>query len=435
MLHSKTGVLAPQRRLRADLSPGKILDKGSWWFILFLMRVILDHSLFEPFAARLRQRSSAAAALGCMIVFAYFTSPPARPETHAALQAVKADGTSAWTGTLPFTIRGVLVSDPEEFLNSSPNHVPWNDGAGAGQMGGEWQVFIQAVEPGDRGGTALWMGQNYGNLAWIKDTGKSYTDEEWLAEMNRVCRDPVNNHRFRKGDLVEISANRSLFYGGKRNINEAHDKNPEADFSITLVRADFGCPEPELIGLADLVRPDDGDPGTKEDIFDETRQTGGEHYQGMRVRINGLRLVDAGGWGEIVWAARKCLVTDGKGRFFTVRNSLTNLVPAPTGEFDAIGILNQESGSGINGTFGYELFVQEVIDHEPPVLRINVITWPASAPGFRLEAADSLNPPVWRLVTARPAVAGGRFAVQESMGEAGQRFYRLVRDLLGSPGQ
>jgi len=348
-------------------------------------------------------------------------------ETHSSLQAVNADGTSAWSGSLPFTIRGVLLNDPEEFLDTSANFVPWNDGAGAGKMGGQWQVFIEAVDVGDRGGTALWMGQNYGNLAWIKDSAKSYTDEEWVAEVNRVNRDPVNNHRFRKGDLVEVTANRSLFYGGKRNINEAHDKSPGADFTIVLVRADYGLPEPELIALSDIVRPDDGDPSTKEDIFDPTRQTGGEHYQGMRVRINGLALVDNAGWGKTVWEQRKCIVTDGEGRYFPVRTSLYNLGPAPTGKFDAIGILNQESGSGSNGTFGYELFVQEVIVHDPPVLRISVVSWPASAPDFRLEFADSLFPTEWRAVTAKPTLMNGSYVVQETVGDAATRFYRLSK--------
>lgn len=348
-------------------------------------------------------------------------------ETHSSLQAVNPDGTSAWSGSLPFTIRGVLLNDPEEFLDTSANFVPWNDGAGAGKMGGQWQVFIQAVDAGDRGGTALWMGQNYGNLAWIKDSVKSYTDQEWAAEVNRVNRDPVNNHRFRKGDLVEVTANRSLFYGGKRNINEAHDKSPGADFTIVLVRADHGLPEPELIALSDLVRPDDGDPNTKEDIFDPTRQTGGEHYQGMRVRISGLALVDDAGWGKTGWEERKCIVTDGEGRYFPVRTSLYNLGPAPVGKFDAIGILNQESGSGSNGTFGYELFVQEVIVHDPPVLRISVISWPVSAPGFRLEFADSLFPAEWRPVTGKPVLMNGSYVVQETVGDAATRFYRLSR--------
>jgi hypothetical protein len=346
-------------------------------------------------------------------------------ESHAALQAVKADGTSAWTGSLPFTIRGILLNNPEEFLDSTPRFVPWDDGAGAGQMGGEWQVFIQAAEPEDRGGTACWMGQNYGNLGWIKDSAKNYTDAEWTAEVNRLNRDPQNNHRFRKGDLVEITANRSLFYGGKRNINEAHDKNVAADFSIVLVRADVGLPAPEVITLADLVRPDDGNPDTKEDIFDPARATGGERYQGVRVRINSLTLTDVSGWGKMVWAERKCRVTDGTGRSFTVRTALGNWGPPPTGVFHATGILNQESGSGSDGTFGYELFVQEIEDTAPPALRINVVSWPASAPGFRLQSRSQLGGGLWEAVSAEPRVGDGQYVVAEPASDAGSRFYRL----------
>jgi hypothetical protein len=348
-------------------------------------------------------------------------------ETHARLQAVKADGTSAWAGTLPFTVQGVLLNDPGEFLDSTPHFVPWNDGAGAYQMGGEWQVFLQAADAADQGGTACWLGQNYGNLGWIKDSAKSYPDAEWSAEVNRLARDPVNHHRFRKGDLVEITVNRSLFYGGKRNINEAHERSPEADFSIALVRADHGLPTPTVVALADLVRPDDGDPGKKEDLFDATRATGGERYQGTRVRLNGLTLTDASGWGKTAWAERKCVVTDGAGRFFTVRTALGGLGSAPTGRFDAVGILNQESGSGSDGTFGYELFVQEVVDYAVPALQISVVSWPASAPGFELQFTDGLGNGAWQPLNREPVLGGGRFTVPDPVTATGSRLYRLVQ--------
>lgn len=348
-------------------------------------------------------------------------------ETHASLQAVKPDGTSAWAGTLPFTVQGVLLNDPGEFLDSTSHFVPWNDGAGAGQMGGEWEIFIQAAEPGDYGGTACWMGQNYGNLGWIKDSAKSYSDLEWTAEVNRLNRDPQNNHRFRKGDLVEITANRSLFYGGKRNVNEAHDKSPAADFSITLVRADVGLPAPQVITLADLVSPDDGNPGTQEDIFDVTRATGGERYQGTRIRINNLTLTDASGWGKTSWAERKCQVTDGTGRFLTMRTALGSWCAPPAGGFHAVGILNQESGSGSNGTFGYELFAQEIVDTSPPVLQISVVSWSASTAGFRLQSRDGFEGKQWEAVTAEPNISQGRFIVSDPVPAHGISFYRLMK--------
>ncbi len=380
--------------------------------------------------ASLRRLAGSASALGLTLSALLGLIPAtqgAGTETHASLQAVKADGTSDWAGTLPFTLQGVLLNDPGEFLDSTPHFVPWNDGAGVGQMGGEWQVFIQAADGADQGGTACWLGQNYGNLGWIKDSAKSYTDAEWTAEVNRLARDPVNNHRFRKGDLVEITVNRSLFYGGKRNINEAHERTPDADFSITLVRADHGLPAPELITLAHLVRPDDGDPGTKEDLFDATRATGGERYQGTRVRVNGLTSTDATGWGKTAWSERKCVVTDGAGRFFTVRTALGGLGSAPTGPFDAVGILNQESGSGSDGTFGYELFVQEVIDYDAPALQISVVSWPASAPDFQLQFTDGVGGGSWQAVNQEPVPGGGRFTVHDPVAATGSRLYRLVK--------
>ena len=65
-------------------------------------------------------------------------------------------------------------------------------------MGGEWQVTFQAVEPGDRGGTTCWMGQNYGNQPWIHDSDLSYTNEAWVAEILRP--------EFRSSDPASISA-------------------------------------------------------------------------------------------------------------------------------------------------------------------------------------------------------------------------------------
>jgi len=88
---------------------------------------------------------------------------PLKAETHSNLQAVTSIGASAWNGTFPFTLRGVLLCDPDEMLDSTPNFLPWNDGANPYRMGAEWQVTFQAVDPGDRGGTTCWTGQNYGN--------------------------------------------------------------------------------------------------------------------------------------------------------------------------------------------------------------------------------------------------------------------------------
>ena len=342
-----------------------------------------------------------------------------------------ATGTSAWTGTPPFTVVGVLLTDPDEMLDSTPNFQP----ASAGVMGGEWQITVQAALDGDRGGTTCWMGQNYAIRRPPFDDAFSYTNEAWTAEIERLNHDPATGHAFQKGDLVAVTPNRSLFFGGKRNINEAHDNDPAADFTISLVLSNYGLPTPEVISLQSVTRTNDNNAATSEDIFDATRATGGEHWQGMRVRITSLTLVDTSDWNPAnLWNARKCTVTDGEGRFFTLRHPRYSLGPAPTDPFDAIGVFTQESGSGNQGTNGYELFVQEIVPSEPPVLNIAtiatqpVVTWPGSLANYQLQYTNSVGGSGdWQPVTNTPALNNGRWTVIADSAEAQTRFYRLQR--------
>ena len=360
-------------------------------------------------------------------------SPLLLAESHSSLQAVHPDGTSAWTPPFPLTIRGVLLCDPEEMLDSTPNFLPWSDGANQYRMGGEWQVTFQAVDPDDRGGTTCWMGQDYGNLPWLHDQALSYTDEAWVKEFLRLNHDPATGHKFQAGDLVEVTANRSLFYGGKRNINEAHDLEPDADFQIRLVEANHGLPAPEVITLAEVM----GVGGVSDDwstwvpIFDQTRATGGERYQGMRVRINDLTLLSTSGWNATnPWGRRLCTVTDGFGRFFSLRHPRYDLGPAPADPFDAIGIFTQESGSGSQGTNGYELFVQQILpDQATPELAIGLnvtISWPANSDLYRLEWRGEADTGEWTPVTTTPAVINGLNTVILPPASP-QRFYQLTK--------
>jgi len=86
-----------------------------------------------------------------------------RAETHWNLQAVNASGVSSWSGSYPISVMGVLLTDPEEMLDSTPNFIPYSGPSDMFKMGGEWQVVVQAALAGDRLGTTCWMGQNYGN--------------------------------------------------------------------------------------------------------------------------------------------------------------------------------------------------------------------------------------------------------------------------------
>ncbi|MBN2505503.1 MAG: hypothetical protein JXQ71_02295 [Verrucomicrobia bacterium] len=356
---------------------------------------------------------------------------PAQSETHLNLQAVTTNGTSAWTAVFPFTLRGVLLCDTDEMLDPTPDFIPYGGSEDNGKMGAQWQVFLQAVSPGDRGGTACWMGQNYGNQPWIRNSELSYTNEAWVAEILRLNFDPSSLHPFRAGDLVEVTARQSLFYGGKRNINEGHDIDPVFDFDIRLVTASFGLPEPEVITLADVTEPGGtaGDPATWLPIFDPTRATGAEHYQGMRVRINGLTLLTTNGWSATnAWGGRQCTVTDGAGRFFALRHPRYSLGAAPAQPFDAIGIFNQESGSGGQGTNGYELFVQQVLPQTPApelVIGLNVvIAWPVSGNVYQLEWRSEPDTGEWNPVTNAPVVLGGMNTVILPR-DRPQQFYQL----------
>ncbi len=356
--------------------------------------------------------------------------------THSSLQAVTGAGASAWAAPAapfdpPLTLRGVLLCHPDEMLDATPNFLPWDGGANQFRMGGEWQVTIQAVDPGDRGGTTCWMGQNYGNQPWLHDSLLSYTNEAWVAEILRLSFDPATMHRFQAGDLVEMTVRQSLFYGGKRNINEGHDIDPAYNFDLRLVTANYGLPAPEVITLAEVMNAGGtaDNPSTWLPIFDQTRATGGERYQGMRVRLNHLALVTTNGWNPTnTWGNRLCTVTDGLGRFLSLRHPRYSLGPAPATPFDAIGIFNQESGSGSQGTNGYELFVQQVLPHHPaPELAISVnvtMSWPATSDTYQLEWRSQADAGEWTPVTNAPVVINDLNTVMLPPSSP-QRFYQL----------
>ena len=347
-------------------------------------------------------------------------------QSHSGLEAVDAQGVSTWMGTMPFAMTGVLLNNPEEFLDATPGFLPFTP-ANTFALGGQWQVFFQSVDPADRGGTAAWMGQNYGNLPFIRDTEASYPDAEWQSEIARLSHDPATGRRFRKGDLIQVIARRTLDFAGKRNVNEAHERGAGADFEIHLVQSDFGLPAPEAVTLADLVRPDDGNPATSEALFDATRATGPERWQGQRVRIGNLVLTDPSGWGKTAFAERVCVVTDGAGRLFRLRMPLLDFGPPPVGAFDVVGIMDQDSGSGVDGTIGYELFVQEVLA-VPSVLTVTLtpagelkLSWPASAGEVSLVHGSSLGA-AWVPVNGTPVLEGDRETMTLPLTEAAGYF-------------
>lgn len=271
-----------------------------------------------------------------------WTSLPYTP--HATLQAVNASGGGTFPMDDPVRLRGVILNRSDNMLNSALGT--------PGFLGPQWQIYVQTDLPGDFGGTACYMAQLYGNLPFNPST-ESYSDGEWLAEIDRVTHDPDTLRLLQPGDAVEIRARApGLHFNGKTNVNEQHLKDPEYDFDVVLLEAGRGLPTPTLLTLADLKDPAD------HFIFDSTRTTGCEHHQGTLVRINGVQLTTS------TWAANTTVtITDGVRTFpmLLSRGAGFDTYAPPVGSFDVVAILDQEDGAQ-GGVAGYRLWVTRDYD-------------------------------------------------------------------------
>lgn len=262
--------------------------------------------------------------------------------THLAFQAVDAAGAGTFQTIAPVKLKGVILNRPADLLDPADAATPY--------MGGQWQVYVQAVEPQDIGGTALYMGQNIGKNVGNHPAG-SYTAVEWPTELARLDRDPAGGRPFRPGDLVEIRARApGLFFRGKTNINEQHQKDPAADFDVVLLTPNYMQPLVQTITLEDLKDASD------QFIFDPARATGPEHYQGTVVRIEAMQFT-TGTWGP----NQPMTISDGAGRTLPVLLGLGHGFarhPQPTGPVDVVGILDQEDTVATDGMKGgYRLWI------------------------------------------------------------------------------
>ncbi|MCK5272056.1 MAG: hypothetical protein KAJ52_05745 [Sedimentisphaerales bacterium] len=282
---------------------------------------------------------------GAMILFFLLTGV-VTGETHWNFQAVDSVGNTTYFTPEVVTLEGIILNSPEEMLDPTPGAPVF--------MGGQWQMFIQGEEKTDdpcyHAGTALWMGQNYGNLPWVQPDG-SYTDQEWVAELCRLNHNPDNGYLFTPGDRVCVTGYYS-FYNGKNNINEGHSKDPTYDFTIELIEPGVGLPQPELVMLDDLK--DEYDIF----IFDQNRETGCEYYQGRLVRLNDVSFTtDPNQWD----AGATLEITDGTKTFPVKLGIGSGIYPGSnnlTDTFDVVGIMDQEDDTGDN-TYkkGYRIWV------------------------------------------------------------------------------
>ena len=292
------------------------------------------------------------------------------------MQAVHTDGSPAWSvPTVPpdheqaYKLRGVVLNNPADMLDGTPD---WAPEGPLWYMGGQWQVFVEAVslpeDPlnhpelvGDFGGAAMWIGQDYGNHIWhFPDPDYCQTDAEWLGELQRLDY-PVDvntglpvEEPLRVGDLVEIRARGGLYYRGKCNVNEQHDVSPALDFDMVILQRDLAV-TPAPIHLSDVKDAADLD------LFDPTRASGGECYQGRYVRLVDVSITGDSDWGT----GGAIMVTDREGRTLPVRLGIHpcwDTSSPPVGRFDLLGVFDQDATDIWTSTDGYQMWALALRD-------------------------------------------------------------------------
>lgn len=223
----------------------------------------------------------------------------------AEINAVDDTGTATFPGLQTMdkvTAEGIVLNDPVDFSGGgdAPDYI----------------VFIQD----ETGGIELYSGGWYGGGL------KNYPS-------------------FKPGDRIRATG-LTTTYGGQTNISERH--NPDQKFTVEKLSSGS---EPAPLVIEDLAQATQ---------FDKTRKTGGEYYQGRLVILKKVKIVE-GEWK----VGEDFIVADSKGGKLTVglRGSfqIGNQTTAPTGEFDVVGVFNQEDGEAPY-TAGYQLWPRTLQD-------------------------------------------------------------------------
>ena len=259
--------------------------------------------------------------------------------THTEFQACNSNGIGTYSPNTSdkVTLEGIILNNPEEMLNSQP-------GAPT-PRGGQWQIFVQPEDQADHAGTCVWMGQSYSGVGGSGD----YSEQQYMAEHYRVDHDPNTGHAFRAGDKVKVTG-WFKFYRGKMNINEAHQVESLFDIDIELLESRVGLPTPEFVTLDELKDVNDNF------IFDQTRNSGCEYYQGRLIRINNVSVMNPQNWGP----NKTITITDSEGRTFPIILGHGYGIleeQCPTGNVDIIGIMDQETASFTVCKDGYRIYL------------------------------------------------------------------------------
>jgi len=195
-------------------------------------------------------------------------------------------------------VEGILLNQSADYLNPAST----------------FQVYVQGD---DGGGVAVYAAKWYG-----------YSTDDWAAEYARMSKNPATGHVFQAGDRVRVTG-LTMFYRGKTNINERHESDTDYDVTLELIAAGEGMPDvTELPSISQCK------------VFDQTRATGGELYQGTWCQLQNVWIA-SGTWG----AGNTIQVTDNGTDLFPVLLSAMgdfNSYSAPAGKFNVTGIFDQE---------------------------------------------------------------------------------------------
>ena len=270
--------------------------------------------------------------LGCLVLGLCATL---RADAIWDLQAVDANGESTHdkVGADPtnpsnkVVVEGIALNYSEDYLNP-------------GLM---FQLYVQAEAP-DQGGIAAWSGCFF--------QGGPYS-QEWQDEFDRMT-----ESNFKPGDHVRVEGF-VAFHNGKTNINERHSFAPAMDFTISVLQADVGMPDPSVI--SSVASCNYFDPVGDADPNLAHRHDGAETYQATWCQLQNVWIHSTPeGWG----AGKTILVTDnGTDTLPVLLSGMGDFdsYSAPTGVFSATGIFDQEDET-FPFTGDYRLWVKNYGD-------------------------------------------------------------------------